>query len=187
MRRCRSLRLAAIEATSAIQRTNSFTSSSAHTNPKLKKTRKIEIKNDRPEAVVSEPGRRSSFGVTFPIRFVGAASDREDGNVPADTLESLSRMPGVVKIEEDRYHENVLRLHDATPLVRGLQSQISGAGLAQAKTMALPAIRRIHSGRMRPGSGSENARQTSAPSRASASRRVTVPYWHPEQYECGLS
>ena len=39
-------------------------------------------------------------------------------------------MPGVVKIEEDRFHENVLSLHDATPLVRGMQSQISGAGLS---------------------------------------------------------
>ena len=51
-------------------------------------------------------------------------------NVPVESLEALRNMPGVVRVDEDKYHENVLRLHDATPLVRGLQSQISGAGLS---------------------------------------------------------
>jgi hypothetical protein len=51
-------------------------------------------------------------------------------NIPAEDVQTLNSMPGVVRVEEDRYHENVLRLHDATLLVRGLQSQISGAGLS---------------------------------------------------------
>jgi len=50
-------------------------------------------------------------------------------NVPEQAIQELRSLPGVIRIEEDRFHENVLRLHDATPLVRGLQSQISGAGM----------------------------------------------------------
>jgi subtilisin family serine protease len=45
-------------------------------------------------------------------------------------VEGLKKMPGVVKVEEDEYHPNVLMLHDSTPLIRGLQSQITGAGLS---------------------------------------------------------
>ncbi len=47
------------------------------------------------------------------------------------------------------------------------QGQISGTGLAQAKTMASLAMRLIHSGLITPGPGLEAATQTSAPSRAS--------------------
>ena len=43
-------------------------------------------------------------------------------------VEALKTMPGVVKVEEDEYHANVLMLHDSMPLIRGLQSQITGAG-----------------------------------------------------------
>jgi subtilisin family serine protease len=51
-------------------------------------------------------------------------------DVPVAALSALEKMPGVLKVEESRYHENVLSLHDSTPLIRGLQSQINGAGLS---------------------------------------------------------
>ena len=38
-------------------------------------------------------------------------------------------MPGVVKIERDEYHPNLVRIDEATPHVRALQSQLSAAGL----------------------------------------------------------
>ena len=45
-------------------------------------------------------------------------------------IEALKVMPGVVKIEPDQYHPNLVKLDEATPLVRGLQSQITAAGLS---------------------------------------------------------
>ncbi len=48
---------------------------------------------------------------------------------PAD-IEAIKKMDGVVKVEEDMYHYYVLNLDEATPRVRALQSQISGAGLS---------------------------------------------------------
>ncbi|NOT01268.1 MAG: S8 family serine peptidase, partial [Phycisphaerales bacterium] len=49
--------------------------------------------------------------------------------VPQAELARLKAMPGVASVELDEYVENALYLHDSTPLVRGLQSQITGAGL----------------------------------------------------------
>lgn len=49
-------------------------------------------------------------------------------DIPESQLAALERMPGVVKVEIDKYHEQVVRLHDSTPLIRGLQSQVTGAG-----------------------------------------------------------
>lgn len=49
-------------------------------------------------------------------------------NVPRADLPALSRLPGVVKVEED--YEVHTMLMNAVPLVRGLQSQITGAGLS---------------------------------------------------------
>ncbi len=43
-------------------------------------------------------------------------------------VEALKRIPGVIRVEEDVYHPNLVKLDEATPLVRGLQSQITGAG-----------------------------------------------------------
>ncbi len=40
---------------------------------------------------------------------------------------SLKKMPGVIKVEQDEFTTNVARLDGATPLVRGLGSQITGA------------------------------------------------------------
>lgn len=45
-------------------------------------------------------------------------------------VEELRKMPGVVSVEEDQYYPDLLRLHKSTPLIRGLQSQITGAGLS---------------------------------------------------------
>ena len=49
-------------------------------------------------------------------------------NIPEGRLNALAAIPGVTRVEKDEYHENVVRLHDSMPLIRGLQSQITGAG-----------------------------------------------------------
>ncbi len=51
-------------------------------------------------------------------------------NIPESRLDALKNMPGVARVEIDEYHPNVVKLHDSTPLIRGLQSQITGAGLS---------------------------------------------------------
>ncbi len=51
-------------------------------------------------------------------------------NLPKNEIAALMALPGVVKVEEDVYHPNLVKLDESTPLVRGLQSQISGAGLS---------------------------------------------------------
>lgn len=48
--------------------------------------------------------------------------------IPRADLPALSRLPGVVKVEED--YEVHTTLMNAVPLIRGLQSQITGAGLS---------------------------------------------------------
>ncbi|MEM7249493.1 MAG: S8 family serine peptidase, partial [Acidobacteriota bacterium] len=50
-------------------------------------------------------------------------------NVPRSLLEELRRMPGVVNVTEDEYHPEVVKLDESTPQVRGLQSQLTAAGL----------------------------------------------------------
>ncbi len=49
-------------------------------------------------------------------------------DIPESAVEALERLPGVIKVEKDEYHPNALMLHDSMPLIRGLQSQITGAG-----------------------------------------------------------
>jgi subtilisin family serine protease len=49
-------------------------------------------------------------------------------NIPRADIPALSRLPGVLKVEED--YEVHTMLMNAVPLVRGLQSQITGAGLS---------------------------------------------------------
>ncbi len=51
-------------------------------------------------------------------------------NIPTSAIEELRNMPGVVKVEMDEYHPDVVRLHDSIPLIRGTQSQITGAGFS---------------------------------------------------------
>ncbi len=51
-------------------------------------------------------------------------------NLTAQDVEALKKTPGVAKVEEDVYHANVLLLHDSSPLIRALQSQITAAGLS---------------------------------------------------------
>jgi len=48
--------------------------------------------------------------------------------IPEGRLQALRQMPGVSKVELDQYHADVVRLHDSTPLINGLQSQVTGAG-----------------------------------------------------------
>jgi len=48
--------------------------------------------------------------------------------MPDAQIEALKRMPGVVRVERDEYHPDLVKLHDSMPLIRGLQSQITGAG-----------------------------------------------------------
>ena len=49
-------------------------------------------------------------------------------NLPDTAIAGLQRIPGVVRVERDEYHANLIKLHDSTPLIRALQSQITGAG-----------------------------------------------------------
>ncbi len=49
-------------------------------------------------------------------------------NIPPARLRDLRTLPGVVKVEEDRIMHAYLTV--STPLIRALQSQISGAGLS---------------------------------------------------------
>ncbi len=49
-------------------------------------------------------------------------------DLPRAALPALKLLPGVVKVEDDEYGIYV-SLHDSTPLIRGLQSQINGAGI----------------------------------------------------------
>ncbi len=51
-------------------------------------------------------------------------------DIPESAIKSLENLPGVMKVEIDEYHPNLLSLHDSTALIHGLQSQISGAGLS---------------------------------------------------------
>ncbi|MCP3980917.1 MAG: S8 family serine peptidase [bacterium] len=50
-------------------------------------------------------------------------------NVPRAAVARLEQMPGVAKVELDQYHPNLVRLDESTPLVRGLQTQLTAAGL----------------------------------------------------------
>jgi serine protease AprX len=50
-------------------------------------------------------------------------------NLPPAAIDALKRIPGVVRVVEDKYHENLIKLDESTPLIRGLQSQVGGAGL----------------------------------------------------------
>jgi subtilisin family serine protease len=49
-------------------------------------------------------------------------------NFPVAAIEALKQAPGIARVELDEYHADVLKLHDSTPLIRALQSQITGAG-----------------------------------------------------------
>ena len=49
-------------------------------------------------------------------------------NLPDTAIAGLERIPGVMRVERDEYHANLIKLHDSTPLIRALQSQITGAG-----------------------------------------------------------
>jgi len=51
-------------------------------------------------------------------------------DIPKTAVDALKQSPGVVKVEIDEYHPNLLRLHDSVPLINGLQSQISAAGFS---------------------------------------------------------
>ncbi len=53
-------------------------------------------------------------------------------NMPVAALPALEKIPGVVRIEEDKYHPNLVKLNISTPLIEGLQSQIEKAGLSDA-------------------------------------------------------
>jgi len=49
-------------------------------------------------------------------------------DIPESQITALELLPGVVKVELDEYHPNALALHDSTELIRGLESQVTGAG-----------------------------------------------------------
>lgn len=49
-------------------------------------------------------------------------------NMPVAAIEALKKIPGIVSVVEDKYYENLIKLDESTPLIRGLQSEISGDG-----------------------------------------------------------
>jgi len=51
-------------------------------------------------------------------------------NIPFQAVSALEKIPGVERVEEDRYHPDLVKLHRSTPLINGLQSQINTAGLS---------------------------------------------------------
>ncbi|MDH3328887.1 MAG: S8 family serine peptidase [Desulfobulbaceae bacterium] len=53
-------------------------------------------------------------------------------NMPLTAVAALEKIPGVFKIEEDKYHEKLIKLDESTPLINGLQSQIQSAGYTNA-------------------------------------------------------
>lgn len=53
-------------------------------------------------------------------------------NMPLAAVAALEKIPGVFKVEEDKYHEKLIKLDESTPLINGLQSQIQSAGYTDA-------------------------------------------------------
>jgi serine protease AprX len=51
-------------------------------------------------------------------------------NIPVAAVAALERIPWVTRVEEDKYHPNLIKLNISTPLIRGLQSQINAADLS---------------------------------------------------------
>ena len=51
-------------------------------------------------------------------------------DIPVTALLALQNLPGVTSVEEDKYYPDLVKLDESTPLVNGLQSQISAAGLS---------------------------------------------------------
>ena len=101
MRKCRLLRLAAIEAISAIQSTKSLTSSSAQTNPKLKKTRHTVIINCPEDLELdSYPGTFAQIITNFVINsLIHGFEDQDQGNI----VIHVTREHGILLI---RYSDN---------------------------------------------------------------------------------
>ena len=85
------------------------------------KSRSSERANVRAFATQQDGIVKYEYGAAMP----GVINLRD---IPVDQVEELRKLPGVLRVEKDEYHPNVLRLHDSIPLIRGLQSQITGAG-----------------------------------------------------------
>ena len=55
-------------------------------------------------------------------------------DIPGGAVEALRNIPGVDKVEEDQYYDNLLRLDESTPRIRALQSQVNDAGFTEDGT-----------------------------------------------------
>ncbi len=51
-------------------------------------------------------------------------------NLPKGAIQALRNMKGVKTVELDEYHPYLLNLHDGTPLINALQSQVTAAGFS---------------------------------------------------------
>ncbi len=91
-----------------------------HMEPTLTKSavERVSVRN-----LAAKSGGRVQFEYTTVMPNVLNLRD-----IPEGKLASLKKLPGVVKVELDQYHPNLVRLHDSIPLIRGLQSQLNGAG-----------------------------------------------------------
>jgi serine protease AprX len=57
-------------------------------------------------------------------------------SLPVAALDALKKTQGVHVVTEDVYHEDLLQLDESMPLIRGLQTQIAGAGFGADGTGA---------------------------------------------------
>jgi hypothetical protein len=71
-------------------------------------------------------------------------------NIPVTAFEALKRLPGVKKVEEDKYHPDLIKIHRSTSLIRGLQSQINNARMQYSREMISPQKRSTYNN---PGMG----------------------------------
>lgn len=55
-------------------------------------------------------------------------------NIPGAAVEALRNIPGVDKVEEDQYYDNLLKLDESTPRIRALQSLMNDAGFTEDGT-----------------------------------------------------
>ncbi|MHC5112404.1 MAG: S8 family serine peptidase, partial [Planctomycetota bacterium] len=49
-------------------------------------------------------------------------------NIAPAAVDALKNLPGVLSVEEDKYYPDLVKLDESTPLIRALQTQITGAG-----------------------------------------------------------
>ena len=86
-------------------------------------TAKRGVERNEVRTLAASAGGRVKY--EFDVVMPGVMNLRD---IPESEIENIKKMRGVVKVEIDEYHPHAVRLHDSIPLIRGLNSQITGAG-----------------------------------------------------------